>query len=99
MAKAVSETQTIRVDVITLTLSSEEANTLRSILMHIGGSETKSPREHADSIATALNRAGVTGGIESRLVDVYSGRVGVQFNDYRRTASPTTAKTRAWGSI
>lgn len=60
---AVLETTTIVVEpeVVTLTLSPEEATALRDVCRRIGGDPLKSRRRYFDAIGRALSRAGVEG--------------------------------------
>lgn len=44
---------------VTLTLTSEEAEALVSVLMRVGGTPTKSPRGNIESILEALRNLGV----------------------------------------
>lgn len=44
---------------VTLTLSKDEAETLRALLDHVGGSHSRSRRKHTSAISGALSRAGV----------------------------------------
>lgn len=45
-------------DVITLTLTPDEADTLRTILRFVGGCPSESRRKHSDSICEALDSVG-----------------------------------------
>lgn len=61
MAKATAqiETRTV-VQGVTLTLTEAETYTLLDVLAGVGGSTKDSRRRHCDSIASALNGAGIS---------------------------------------
>lgn len=46
-------------DGVNLTLSQDEAETLRLILGHVGGSTHDTPRKHTDAVMEALKAAGI----------------------------------------
>ncbi|WP_035800352.1 hypothetical protein [Kitasatospora mediocidica] len=72
-------------DVITMTLSREEAETLRFLFEKIGGSPTNSPRRHIDAMKIALSGAGA---IRSELA-IQSGRFdAIYFKDYPKSEKP-----------
>ncbi|MFI2909441.1 hypothetical protein ACG2OD_14445 [Streptomyces sp. PDY-4] len=59
MAEATKKTRTVATEVVTLTLSVEEAETLMAVGAKIGGDRSNSPRKHYDSVVAALSKAGV----------------------------------------
>ena len=92
MADALKTTETVSRQVVKLTLSPEEADALRSVVKHVGGDPTLSPREHIDSIAMALSNAGVHGRDSNHLVE--RGEIGIRFRN-RKSASTL----KAWGTL
>lgn len=86
--RTVQKTITVeeRVPTITLTLSTDEAETLRAILCRISGSPDSSPREHTDFIDEALRDAGVRdwalAGHPHELVNDERNYSGILFDDY-----------------
>lgn len=112
MAEAARKTETVTVTKVVLTLTEDEARTLRAILGHIGGDERLSPRRHADEIAAALGKAGFNNPIstpEGRLVTRRADGTGIRFANYGnggymtrediRRADGISRPSRAWGSI
>jgi hypothetical protein len=75
----------VQEDVITLTLSKDEAETLSEITFrHVSGSSTDSPRQHSDAIHEALRAAGVD---QHALAGHARGRI--HFEDYPEPEKPT----------
>jgi hypothetical protein len=64
MAEAIKTTRevpkVVEEDVVVLTLSKDEAETLRMICYTTGGHEKKSRRKYIDSIGKALEAAGIS---------------------------------------
>lgn len=48
-----------RIRLLSLELSGDEAEALRTVLNKVGGDPDHSPRKHIDTLNTALNKAGV----------------------------------------
>ena len=95
-AKRFDNTRTVRETGVTLTLTDDEAGTLRAILSRISGSPTHSPREHADTIAAALNKAGVVR--PANVVFLDEPRSAIRFRDYPPKTSTYTSLTAMFGS-
>jgi hypothetical protein len=73
-------------DEIGLSLSKDEAATLAAILAYVGGSPSRSPRGHADSISSALRDAGhhFTSGRAADIhkqISTFEHGSGIQFTD------------------
>lgn len=67
------------IESVMMTLTSEEANTLRDILANIGGCPDSSRRKYAEAIAEALDGAGITG---TQRRDLRNGS-SIYFDDLR----------------
>lgn len=92
-AKITTKPVVAPIESLTLTLTVDEAKTLKTILRHIAGDDKYSPRKHATSISIAIHRAEVAAGTEldnykeSNCVgkDVptfFSKYQGIYFSDY-----------------
>jgi hypothetical protein len=85
---SVKKTVTVMEDAVSLLLSKEEAETLRSIFRKIGGSPVNSPRKHADSIDDALQGAGIA----SMSARIQGGHTNsIYFADYEEEAAKSDA--------
>jgi hypothetical protein len=106
MAEAKKTSEVIRRDLVVLTMTTDEANTLRAVLRHVAGDPLGSPRKHVDSISDALIAARVDGGDERNLITRQMGKTGLEFRPYGSSApsyldglvSGTQAR-KNWGSI
>ncbi len=73
--------ETVRLrEVVVLTLTQEEADTLRTVLRFVGGCPHTSRRRHASAVAAALDKAGCVGSE----ADVGRPRGGVYFTEAPR---------------
>jgi hypothetical protein len=90
-------------DEIGLSLSKDEAATLAAILAYVGGSPSRSPRGHADSISSALREAGYhfshgrSAEIHKQILTFEHGS-GIQFDDDKPKFVPGYYKYVGQGS-
>lgn len=75
MADATRTTRSVDEDVVTLTMTVDEAKTLRALLFNVGGCPYDSPRKHSSSISGALDSAGIPVGGSREARNLLSGSV------------------------
>jgi hypothetical protein len=84
-------TTVVEEEVLTLTLSREEARVLKTLLMRVTGSMTKSPRGLCDRMERALSRAGVSSSSVIEPGALASGNL--RFRDYTYASSFLTTES------
>lgn len=78
--RSVEKTVTVDEDVVTLTMTVDEAYVLRAILSRVHGDPTDSPRKHSREVWLALRGVGVTFENAYESYGLLSG--GIYFAEY-----------------
>jgi len=100
MAEAKRESRTVVERIVTLTLTLDEAESLKAVTRNVAGDTKHSRRKDIDAIGMALSNAGVYGEEAVRSIDRKSAGVLFKPTPTEVTWSPGVSTTsKHWGSL